>query len=174
MTFIYWYLHPTIYIWCLLVLKSFSSTSFTIMFNSLFQFLHCRCVCQCLQVLNAYAPCLSCAILWFFCELQVSVSLFTELLGAQVEHLLMYYARQEWLVWWKESRAWILKLSTWTELIWAPYFRLIVQCPYSFCGCYGLHSSFSILLLEILVFGIGDMDIDYFPFLDLTLLRSEG
>lgn len=30
------------------------------------------------------------------------------------------------------------------------------------------------LLLEILVFGISDMDIGYFPFLDLTLLRSEG
>jgi hypothetical protein len=30
------------------------------------------------------------------------------------------------------------------------------------------------LLLEILVFGISDMDIGYFLFLDLTLLRSEG
>jgi hypothetical protein len=29
------------------------------------------------------------------------------------------------------------------------------------------------LLLEILVFGISDMDIGYFPFLDLTLSRSE-
>ncbi len=100
-----------------LVLKSFSSSSFTIMFNPLFPFLHCRCVCQCLKVLNAYAHCRSCAILWFFCALQVSVSLFTEVLGA--------YAIQEWLVWWKESRACILKLSIWTELIWAPYFMLL-------------------------------------------------
>jgi hypothetical protein len=100
-----------------LVLKSFSSSSFTIRFNPLFPLLHCRCVCQCLKVMNAYAPCQSRAILWFFSALQVSASLFTEVLGA--------YARQEWLVWWKESKACILKLSTWTELVWAHYFMLL-------------------------------------------------
>lgn len=48
---------------------------------------------RCLSVSKStecIAPCQSCAILWFFCGLKVSASLFTEVLDA--------YARQEWLV----------------------------------------------------------------------------
>jgi hypothetical protein len=83
---IWWHLFTDTYITlptfdACLVLKSFSSSSFTIMFNPPFPFLHCRCVCQCLKVLNAYAPCRSRAILWFFCALQVSASLFIEGIG---------------------------------------------------------------------------------------------